>query len=120
MDLIRLDPSPNSNPDETPDDVRQTQYLINKIEDSDQPEDSIAKVPFERFGRGEQNRSHFVVEVTWIDVKGLIRAFIEMGHPDALYLERVIRLADTIEDAGWSPNDPASEDFREIMPPISN
>ena len=118
MDLIRLDPSPK--PDEFPDDHRQTQYLIEKIEDGDIAEDSAVKVPFGRFGRGEQRRSDFVVEVNWIDVQGFIRAFIELGHPDALYLQRVILLADAIEDAGWGPDDPASEDFREIMPPQSN
>ena len=117
MDLIRLDSTPTPNRDEYPDDHRQTQSLIEKIEDADIPEGSLVKVPFGRFGRGDQRRSDFVVEVNWIDVQGFIRAFIEMGHPDALYLRRVIRLADTIEDAGWSPDDPASEDFREIMPP---
>ena len=119
MDLIRLDSTPNTNPDDMPDDFRQTQYLVQKVEDSE-PEGSAVKVPFGRFGRGEQRKSDFVVELTWIDVQGFIRAFIEMGHPDALYIERVIRLADTIEDAGWVPNDPAPEDFREILPPNSN
>jgi hypothetical protein len=117
MDLIRLDSTPNTHPDEIPDDFRQTQYLIVKDEDGDA---SAIRVPFERFGRGEQRKSDFVVELTWIDVQGFVRAFIEMGHPDALYIERVIRLADTIEDAGWAPSDPAPEDFREIMPPNSN
>jgi hypothetical protein len=119
MDLIRLDSNPNPKSGEYPDDHRQTQYLIEKVEDSE-PKGSAVKVPFGRFGRGEQRQSDFVVEVTWIDVQGFIRAFIEMDHPDALYLQRVIRLADVIEDAGWSPNDPAEEDFREIMPPNSN
>jgi len=77
-------------------------------------------VDFKRFGRGTQKRSDFAVEVTWIDVQGFVRAFIEMGHPDALYLKRVIRLAEKIEDAGWSPDDPSTEDFWQIMPPNSD
>lgn len=75
---------------------------------------------FPRFGRGKDRRSDFAVEMNWNDVQSYVREFIEMGHPDALYLRRAIRLADKIEDAGWSPDDPASEDFRDIMPPQSN
>jgi hypothetical protein len=117
MDLIRLDSNPHPKPDEYPEDHRQTEYLVENIVDQNMP---AVRVAFGRFGRGQQKRSDFAVEVTWIDVQGFVRAFIEMGHPDALYLQRVIRLADTIEDAGWSPDDPAEEYFREIMPPQSN
>jgi hypothetical protein len=119
MDLIRLDSNPHPNPDEYPDDHQQTEYGIENIEDSI-PEASMVKVAFGRFGRGKERHSNFVVQVHWIDVQGFIRSFIEMGHPDALHLQRLIQLADKIEGAGWSPDDPPTEDFLEIMPQNSN
>jgi hypothetical protein len=119
MILVRLDSKPNPKPDEYPDDHRQAEFSVQQIEDSS-PEGSMIRVAFPRFGRGKDRRSDFAVEMNWIDVQSYVREFIEMGHPDALYLQRAIRLADKIEDAGWSPDDPASEDFRDIMPPQSN
>ena len=115
MILIRRDPSPKK--DEWPDDHRQEEFLIEKSEDWDlDPEDSRIKVDFTRFGRGTERRSDFAVEMSWIDVQGFVRKFIEMGHSEALYLQRLIRLAEAIEGVGWSPNDPPTEDFSRIMP----
>jgi hypothetical protein len=114
MRLIRRDSNPNPKEDEYPDDHQQTEFRIDKNEDiiSDV---STLTVEFPRFGRGQQRRSDFAVEISWIDVQGFVQSFIEMKHPDALYLMRVFRLADKIEDAGWPPSDPASEELREIM-----
>jgi hypothetical protein len=115
MQLIRLDSNPNPNPDEYPNDHRQTESGVEKVEDHF-PETSTVKVAFNRFGRGQQRRSDFAVEVNWVDVQGFVRAFVEMGHPDALHLQRMIKLAEAIEDAGWSPNDPPTQEFWEIVP----
>ncbi|QWG14476.1 hypothetical protein KMZ29_07350 [Bradyrhizobium sediminis] len=119
MILIRLDSKPNPKPDEYPDDHRQVEYGVEQITDS-LPEASRVKVAFPRFGRGEQKRSDFAVEMNWVDVQGYVREFIEMGHPDALHLQRLIRLAEKIENAGWFPDDPPTEDFWDIVPPNSN
>lgn len=43
------------------------------------------------------------------DKHGFVREFIEMGHPEAVHLRRILRLAEKTEDAGWSPNDPPPE-----------
>jgi hypothetical protein len=116
MDLIRLDSNPNPNPDEFPDNHQQTEYGIEKIGDHF-PESSKLRVNFHRFGRGEQRRPSFAVEVNWLDVRGFVREFIELGHPEALHLQRMIRLAEAIESSGWSPDDPPTEDFWEMIPP---
>ena len=115
MDLIRLDSNPNPNPDEFPDDHRQCEYGVSQIEDHF-AEDAKLRVSFPRFGRGQQRRSDFAVEVDWIDVRAFIREFIEMKHPEAIHLARVIRLSEVIENVGWSPNDPAPEEFWDIAP----
>jgi hypothetical protein len=70
-------------------------------------------VNFDRFGLGNQRRSHFTVEVNWIDVRGFIREFIEMGHPEAVYLQRILQLGKAIEDADWSS---PSEEFWDVLP----
>jgi hypothetical protein len=119
MDLIRLDSNPNLNPDELPNDHRQTEYGVERNEDQF-PESSRLKVNFKRFGLGDHGRSDFAVEITWLDVQGFVREFIEMEHPDALCLERMIRLADAIEGAGWRADDPPASEFWEIIPPQSN
>jgi hypothetical protein len=98
MILVRLDSNPNPKPDHH----RQAEFGIENIEDND-PQDSRVKVAFSAFWSQEKNRSDFVVELNWIDVQGYIRSFVEMGHPDALYLQPLIRLAGKIENAGWFP-----------------
>jgi hypothetical protein len=83
---------------------RFTRITIEGVEDRD-PESSTLKVSFNRFGRGEQRRSNFVVEVNWLDVEGFLREFIELGHPEVLRHQRGIRLAEAIEQAGWAPDE---------------
>jgi hypothetical protein len=107
MDLIRLDSNPNSDP---PDDHYQREYGVHKVEERKLPEYSTLRVNFNRFGRGEERRSNFAVEVSWLDVKGFVCEFIEMGHPEAVCLQRMLKLAEAIAD------DPPPKDFWEIMP----
>jgi hypothetical protein len=119
MILVRLDSNPNPKPDEDPDDHRQVQYRIEQMKDP-LAEASMLKVAFPRFGRGTERRSNFAVEMNWSDVQSYVREFVEMGHPDALHLQRVIRLAEKIENAGWFPDNLPTEDFGYLLPPISN
>jgi hypothetical protein len=63
---------------------------------------------------------HATLLVEEADKHGFVREFIEMGLPEAVHLRRILRLAEKIEDAGWSPDDPPTEDFWEIMPPKSD
>jgi hypothetical protein len=114
MDLIRLDPSPK--PDEEPDEHRQTSYALENVPDEQMPEGAIAKAKFHRFGRGELKRSDFEIELNWIDVKGLVKAFIEMDHPEAAYLAEALRLARHISDSGWYNDSLPDEEFWEILP----
>ncbi len=76
---------------------------------------SEVKVDFKDFGRGEQRRPDFAVKVNWIDVRGFVAAFIEMEHPEALYLQRLIKLAEAIKGAGWSPDEPPTKEFFDIL-----
>jgi hypothetical protein len=114
MELIRLDPSPKL--DMWPDDHSQVSYALETVSDKTILEDAKAVASFPRFGRGEQRRSDFRVELNWIDVKGLVKAFIEMEHPEALYLDRAIRLVKKMEDSGWHNDDLPDEEFWEILP----
>jgi hypothetical protein len=102
--------------DEDPDEHRQTSYALASEPDEVTPEAAIAKVKFPRFGRGELRRSDFLVELNWIDVKGLVKAFIEMEHPEAVYLEQILRLAKGLEDSGWHNDTLEDEEFWEILP----
>lgn len=49
-------------------------------------DDARLVVPFERFGPGENPRN-YEVDINWLDIKSLVRKFIEIGHPDALHLK---------------------------------
>jgi hypothetical protein len=120
MDLIRLDSNPSPSPDRERDEYRQSEFEIYNVADDFLPEDSKLRVNFSRFGLGPKRRPNFAVEVNWIDVRGFVREFIEMGHPEALQLQRMLKLAEAIENAGWRPDDPATEDFWDILPPQSN
>lgn len=89
------------------------------IADDFLPEDSRLRVNFSRFGLGSKRRPNFAVQVNWLDVRGLVREFIEMGYPEARHLERILTVAQTMENAGWSHDD-TPEDFWEILPSNSN
>ena len=94
----------------------QVEYGCEKVEDIDSDASKI-KINFTNFGPSHHD---FTVQMNWLDVQSMVREFIEMGHPYALYLERVIRLADKIESAGWRPEEPPSKEFDDIVPSQSN
>ena len=75
---------------------------------------------FSRFGLGEKRRPNFAVQLSWQDVQNFVREFIEIGHPDAVHLQRLIQLAEKIENAGWFPDHPPTEDFWLMTSPNSN
>jgi len=116
MELIRLDSNRHPNEDKLPDDHGEKSFHVSVADKDAQPEDAILRVSFDNFGRGKLRRPNFAVEVSWLDVKRFVREFIKLGHPDAAHLNRMIRLAEAIEQAGWSPNDPPNEDFWDILP----
>jgi hypothetical protein len=115
MDLVRFDSNPNPKPDEWPDDHRQESFSQESL-DSGDAETFKVRTKFPQFGRGELKRSQFAVDVCWIDVKSFLAAFIEAEHPEAIHLNRMIRLAEAIERAGWVPSDPPPEDFGDAFP----
>jgi hypothetical protein len=117
MDLIRLDSNPHPDPDKYPDDHRQTEYVVEITDENDDPESSTLRVNFPRFGRGEQRRPNFAVQVNWLDVKSLLSNFMELGHPEAIHIRRMIVLAEAIERAGWEPADPPPQGFWDGFPP---
>jgi hypothetical protein len=112
MDLIWLDSNTNADP---ADDLYQRERGTHKVGVSF-PEDSTLRVNFDPIGRGEKKKHSFAVEIDWLDVKGFVCEFIEMGHPEALCLQRMLKLAEAIDNAGWSPDDPPPDDFWQIMP----
>ena len=91
MRLIRKDKSFTSDPD-NPDDYSREEYGFEKDEF-----DEKIKVDFPDFGRGEQRRPSFSVELNWIDVRSFLRAFMEMGENDAVYIHHLLKLAEAVE-----------------------
>jgi hypothetical protein len=55
------------------------------------------RVPFGRFGNGPLHQSDYEVRVKWRDVEALIRKFHEMEHPDAIRLQRSLKLGEAAE-----------------------
>lgn len=117
MKLVRLDSNTFRKPDEPRQDLVQEEF---GCEVNDEEDLNTLRVKFERFGLGEQKRSDFAVDVTWLDVMAFIREFIKMGEEEALFLDRALKLSDAIEVAGWSPDEPATDTFRRYLMPQSN
>ena len=78
-------------------------------------EDSHFVVPFERFGPGENPR-HYEVQIDWLDIRNLIRTFIEIGHPQALHLKRTLELTRAVERSGWQNDDEPVEFWDDLLP----
>ena len=116
MILIRRDKSFTSDP-ENPNDLSRTEFGFENIEDGEM---SQVQVDFKDFGRGPERRPDFAVKVEWIDVRSLLAAFIEMEHPEALYLQSLINLAAAIEGVGWTPDCAPTKELLEDLPPQSN
>lgn len=70
---------------------------------------------WERFG-SKQNPRNYEVEINWLDLKSLIREFIEIGHPDALHLKRILELARSVEIIGWRNDDEPVEFYDDLLP----
>jgi len=114
MWLIRYDKSVTSDPDD-PQDLSREEFGVEKVGDVSDEESSKVRVEFPDFGRGEHRRPSFAVEVDWPDVRRFVAAFIEMDHPEALHFQRLQKLAEAIEEAGWSPDEPPTSKFFEIF-----
>ena len=111
MRLIRKDRSFTADP-ENPDDYSREEHGFEQEE-----LDEIVRVDFPDFGRGKERRPSFSVEVTWIDVKYFLRAFMEMGEHDAVYIHRLLKLAEAVEEAGWSPDWAPTKELIETLSP---
>jgi hypothetical protein len=59
---------------------------------------------FEKFGSGPQNTNLFRVSLEWPDVEAIIRTFVEMGHPEAMRLERAMKLTAVVEEIAQNSN----------------
>lgn len=118
MHLIRLDSNPNPKPDEFPNHYYQTEHEMTLPDDVTDGSGARVRIDFPRFGRGDQRKSDFAVEIDWIDMSRLLKKFVEIGQPDAIHLLRMVRLADAIEKAGWSPDDAPEEGFWETWQPL--
>ena len=116
MQLVRLDSNPHLKDDELPQHHREESYHFEKADDFPTDEVSKVKALFLRFGKGQERRSSFQVEISWIDFKGLFRTFVDMGHPDAIHLERLLKAVHAIENMGWQ-NDAEPIDFWEDLHP---
>ncbi len=116
MILTRLDRNPNPSPDKFPDDHSQESYDIEPTDEDDDSETATLRVRFNRFGRGDQRRSAFAVEISWLDVKSLVYHFIDLGHPEAVHLQKMMKLVKAIDAAGWSPRNEAPDEFWDILP----
>lgn len=86
----------------------QSRDVFNKI-DSSGPFPQMVRVNFLNFGRGYERKSAFGVNLRWQDIEAAIKAFSEMGHPEAIKLRNAVDLAKAAEEVGWkASNDTAS------------
>lgn len=111
MRLIRYDESYTADPDNP------VNYWRDEFEIEETDDDDELKIEFKQFGRGPDKKPHFAVKVSWIDVQAFIEAFIEKGDDNALYLQRLIKLAVAIEEAGWSPEEPPQKEIFDLLSP---
>ncbi|MGJ5205036.1 hypothetical protein [Bradyrhizobium sp. HKCCYLR20261] len=77
-------------------------------------DDAAMRVVFRRFGRGEKPRN-YEVEIDWLDVKHLIREFIEIEHPHAEHLQRILKMARSLDDQGWQSDLEPSEFWEGLL-----
>lgn len=57
-------------------------------------------VRFKHFGRGEKPRN-YEVEIDWLDFKNLFAEFLEAEHSHAVHLKAILKMARSLDDAGW-------------------
>jgi hypothetical protein len=77
-------------------------------------DDAAMRVVFRRFGRGETPRN-YEVEINWLDVRHLIREFIEIKHPHAEHLERILKMARSLDDQGWQSDSEPPEFWEGLL-----
>ncbi|WP_338688885.1 hypothetical protein V5279_24980 [Bradyrhizobium sp. 26S5] len=82
----------------------QSRDKFNKIESTGHFPPMV-RVNFLDFGRGLDRKSAFGVNLRWQDIESAIKAFSEMGHPDAVKLRNALDLANAVEEVGWKPSD---------------
>lgn len=73
--------------------------------DNTEPAFKKVQIPFRSFGRGYERTSDFGVNLRWPDVEAAIKAFSEMGHPEAIKLRNALNLANAAQEAGWQATD---------------
>ena len=73
--------------------------------DNPEPDHKQVRVNFLSFGRGYERKSAFGVNLRWQDLESAIKAFSEMGHPEAIKLRNALDLAKAAEQAGWQASD---------------
>jgi hypothetical protein len=78
----------------------QARDVFDKV-DNPEPTFKEVRVNFLSFGRGYELKSAFGVNLRWPDVESAIKAFSEMGHPEAVKLRNALDLAKAAEEAGW-------------------
>ena len=73
---------------------------IDREENEFRPTDDgkTVHVRFAHFGKGGEKDSAFVTFYDWSDVESLIRAFADMGRPEAIRVRCAKRLAIAIEE----------------------
>jgi hypothetical protein len=69
--------------------------------DNTEPTYKRVQVSFHEFGRGFERTSTFGVNLRWNDLEAALKAFSEMGHPEAIRLRNALDLANAAEEAGW-------------------
>jgi hypothetical protein len=102
--------------DDDPINYAREEFLIEGVEDDFSPEDSEVRIDFKNFGRGPDRQPHFAVQVSWLDVRRILCEFIELEHPEALYLQQILQVAKAIEAIGWKSADTPEKEFWEILP----
>lgn len=80
--------------------VEQSFYYEEDPDNVPRFDDASVRVIFGKFGRGEKPRN-YEVEVDWMEVKRLIKEFVDMKHPHAIYLKSVLSLTRSLGDHGW-------------------
>jgi hypothetical protein len=78
----------------------QARNMFSKV-DSPEPASKQVRVNFLGFGCGYERKSAFGVNLRCQDIEAAIKAFSEMGHPEAIKLRNALDLAKAAEEAGW-------------------
>jgi hypothetical protein len=111
----RYEPSYGQTEDDAEVHVEQSFRIEENPDNSPRDEDGSVKVPFKWFGRGERPRN-YEVEINWLDLENLIAKFIEIEHPHAQYLKKILQLARSVGSSGWHNDDEPVEFWDVLLP----